>query len=787
MRLLRFRLILHITVPILLLASISSAADEPRRVLLLDSFEREFPPFDVFKSVFRSELVRRFSEPLTFSEVSVEPARYAQDPDEHSLLNYLLSTIKKQQLDLIVTIGGPATKFAQKYRDQLFPSTPLLFAAVDERNLYNGITRNSTPIASRTDPSRIIETILQVLPKTKNIAVVIGTSPLEKFWREELGREFQRFENQLTFTWFDKLSFDEMLNRSAALPANSAIFYVLFSIDAKGIAYSEHSVLPELHARANAPIFGAQSPQLGKGIVGGPLIPIEDISRKTASIAVRVLKGEAPEHIKVSTQLPGPNVFDWRELRRWNIDENRLPPGSIIRFRSPTAWDEYKWYVIVGGAVFLFEFILVAVLAVNLLKRKRIERSLREAERLAQDFNKQLIQAQEAERSRVAELERRTLQLSRLASQLTLAEQNARQQLASMLHDGLQQLLFSAGITLDKAVQANPHDNQALLKRVRANVTEAMEAARTLSVNLFPPVLHVGGLPVALSWLAKRTQEQYNVVVNLTADPRANPEAGDVRILLFEGVRELLFNAVKHAHVDRVDLKLTVGPGDTIHIQVSDEGIGFDPMATLHHEDQQQVGLGLFSIQERLVLLGGHLDVQSAPGKGARFILTVPRAGPVRLATDGPEARPRDTRRKERIVYDSSSGVSKSLRILIADDHAVVRAGLRELFSKKPPLEVVGEAANGVDAISQAMAIQPDVIVMDVSMPQMNGIEATREIHRALPHIQIVGLSTYDDENAERSMREAGAEAYFTKTEGTDRLLDYLRSLRAQAIAASGI
>jgi DNA-binding NarL/FixJ family response regulator len=75
---------------------------------------------------------------------------------------------------------------------------------------------------------------------------------------------------------------------------------------------------------------------------------------------------------------------------------------------------------------------------------------------------------------------------------------------------------------------------------------------------------------------------------------------------------------------------------------------------------------------------------------------------------------------------------------------------------------------------------------MDVSMSQMNGIEATREIHRALPHIQIVGLSTYDDENTERSMREAGAEAYFTKTEGADRLLDYLLSLRAQAIAASG-
>ena len=131
--------------------------------------------------------------------------------------------------------------------------------------------------------------------------------------------------------------------------------------------------------------------------------------------------------------------------------------------------------------------------------------------------------------------------------------------------------------------------------------------------------------------------------------------------------------------------------------------------------------------------------------------------------------------------------MSKALRILIADDHAVARRGLRELFSEQPALQVVGEAANGVEAISQARTLQPDVIVMDVSMGQMNGIEAAKEIHRTLPHIRIVGLSTHDDENTERSMREAGAEAYFAKNEGTDRMLDFLLSLRTQANEASGI
>src|SRR5262249_32299736 len=154
---------------ILLLASISTAADEPRRVLLLDSFDKGVAS-DVFKATFRSELRGQFPEPLLFYELSVEPGRFAGDGDERSFLNYVLSTFKEQPLDLIVTMGGTAARFVQRNRDQLFASTPLLFAAVDERLRDNSpVTRNSTSVVVRVDFPRMIETILQVLPKTKNI------------------------------------------------------------------------------------------------------------------------------------------------------------------------------------------------------------------------------------------------------------------------------------------------------------------------------------------------------------------------------------------------------------------------------------------------------------------------------------------------------------------------------------------------------------------------------------------------------------------------------------------
>jgi CheY-like chemotaxis protein len=211
---------------------------------------------------------------------------------------------------------------------------------------------------------------------------------------------------------------------------------------------------------------------------------------------------------------------------------------------------------------------------------------------------------------------------------------------------------------------------------------------------------------------------------------------------------------------------------------VSDDGGGFDPSATLYDRHKLQAGLGLFSIQERLALLDGHLDIVSAPGNGSRFTLTLPRARLARLTTDDTETPRLDTDRQDRLIYNAVRGPSKALRILIADDHAVVRARLRELLGARPELRVVGEASNGVEAIFQAKTLQPDVILMDVAMPPKNGIEATREINDALPHIQVVGLSTFCDETTERAMREAGAQTYFSKTESTHPLFDYVLSLR---------
>ena len=229
---------------------------------------------------------------------------------------------------------------------------------------------------------------------------------------------------------------------------------------------------------------------------------------------------------------------------------------------------------------------------------------------------------------RTAELEYRTKQLSQMAWDLTLAEHHAREEIARTLHDGLQQLLVIVALDLEQQLKRDHEAGAApseLITEAKQQLDEAIAVARSLNVELFPPVLQRSGLPAALKWLANWTHDKYKLRVEIRADPRADTTRKDVRTLLFESVRELLFNAVKYAQTDRITLSLELVADDQLCITVADQGVGFEPSRLDGRAKGAQVGWGLFRIRDRLMLLGGNLEVESAPGMGTRVRLVAPR------------------------------------------------------------------------------------------------------------------------------------------------------------------
>ncbi len=247
------------------------------------------------------------------------------------------------------------------------------------------------------------------------------------------------------------------------------------------------------------------------------------------------------------------------------------------------------------------------------IERKNAEMELKS---LNEDLERRV-----AERTAIAE--GRAEQLRQLAAELTLAEQRERMRLAMILHDGLQQTLVAAKINalLIGRGGVNPREDA---EKVAELIDEAIETSRSLTSELSPPMLHRGGLLPSLKWLARWFADRHGLEVQLDArdDLGATPE--EIVILLFQSIRELLFNVVKHAGVKTARVELS-REKTSICVSISDKGTGFNP-SRLRIEGVQSGGFGLFTISERLGFLGGKMEIESAPGQGSRFKLVIPRS-----------------------------------------------------------------------------------------------------------------------------------------------------------------
>jgi PAS domain S-box-containing protein len=367
-------------------------------------------------------------------------------------------------------------------------------------------------------------------------------------------------------------------------------------------------------------------------------------------------------------------------------------------------------------------------------------------------------------------------QLRALATELGQTEHRERLRLARILHDHLQQILVAAQFNL-ATIGGRGGDRQAV-ERVSGILDEAITAARTLTAELSPPALQEKGLTAGLEWLGREMHKKHGLRVDVRAEAGVEPGAESVRFFLYEAVRELLFNVVKHAGSSRARVSTSRLGMDEIRVVVEDSGAGFD-VGRLEAGELGSSGFGLFSIRERLSYLGGRLTVESEVGRGARFTIVAPFLA---AASAGARPAPRGAG-SSAVASECPSGgalarTGGKLRVLLADDHPVLREGLVRLLREQPDIEVVGEAGDGEAAVRLARQLQPDVLVVDVSMPHVDGLEATRQLSAEQPALRIVALSMHEDDETERAMRDAGAAEYLVKSGPPERLVAAIRAFR---------
>ena len=356
----------------------AAEAEQAKRVLMVHSFGSTAPPFTTHSTAFETTLTQEMGKRSISTRCRWTWRATRSRTWKNRSLSFCSSVWRNGiriwwcRSDRRPAVLWPSIAIV------FFRRRPVIYTGMDLRTLPPEAFRNATFVGESFNLAGLVEDILQVAPDTNNIAVVLGASPLERYWAVEFRRAFEPFTNRVSFTWFNDLTFDQMLERVAKLPPRSFILIGLLLRDASGVTHNQDDALQRLHAVANAPINGMYQHQLGLGIVGGRLYHAEVQGAESARIAIRILRGEpAVCFPPMIVPAQGPR-YDWRELQRWNISADRLPPGSEISFRQPTVWERYRWWI--AGALFILA-LQAAMIAGLLLQRTRRHRAENERKR----------------------------------------------------------------------------------------------------------------------------------------------------------------------------------------------------------------------------------------------------------------------------------------------------------------------------------------------------------------------------------------------------------------------
>ena len=327
-----------------------------------------------------------------------------------------------------------------------------------------------------------------------------------------------------------------------------------------------------------------------------------------------------------------------------------------------------------------------------------------------------------------------------MAREVTHVEQKERERISKMLHDQLQQILVAARLHLHLLPQSEERQKTEQL------IDEAIIETRSLTTRLNPPALMIGGLQSALEWLIERMNEKYHIKIHLVT-PESFPELEkEIQIVAFDSIRELLFNVVKHAQVNHAYLECKA-TGNKVQFIVRDEGVGFNVNDTISNNR-----FGLLNTLRRVELVGGVVDIRTQPNKGCFTQLEFP--------------------------IKSAAEVISSIRILLVDDHVIVREGIRAVINKEEDLKVVGEASNLVETLTAVQKLNPDVIIMDMSLgPETpSGLDIIRELRRREFFQSVIVLTSYDLPHFKSVQRELQIQEYLIKGEDTQKLIMAIRS-----------
>jgi PAS domain S-box-containing protein len=360
---------------------VTAGTKNSKKILLLYGSEKDLPMNVLVDRQLRTIFKEKLGTEVELYSEYLDRRRFPDNHFDRNLIEFLRDKYPARGLDLIVVVESFALDLIQSYRESFFPTTPVVFCCMTESEyIARTIGPGVTGIPAKLYFAPTLDIALRLQPSTRRVVVIAGASEDDRSGLDHALRDFQPFKARVEIQKLVGLPMRDLRQEVSQLSGDTIIICLTIAQDGDGTFFLPRDALDQISQVATVPIYGYFDSWLGHGIVGGYVASFDVEAKNAAQLGMRILAGEKPENLSAEDASSCAFMFDWRQLKRWGIDEGVLPPGSAIRFHDPSFWDQYHWQIIGVLSVCVIQAALIVGLLLQRIRRRRAELETKKAE-----------------------------------------------------------------------------------------------------------------------------------------------------------------------------------------------------------------------------------------------------------------------------------------------------------------------------------------------------------------------------------------------------------------------
>lgn len=595
----------------------NAASEPPSRIVILNPGDPYMPAVLALDQALREAVRARHAGRVEFYSETLDVHRFPRRDLEQGMRALLHEKYDEIEIDVVVAVDGTPLDFAERYGNEIWPGAPIVFHSVPLSFLENrrlGPRTTGSVVRYELEIENLVRFALQVRPGTRRIVLVAGSGDFDRRLVSLAGPTLETLAQSHQVELLVDRSLADTQAELAELPPDATVLFLTMGQDGNGAPHISRDAMTALADASSAPIFSIFETYLDHGVVAGPMVSFAERGRRAGAVVARVLDGEEPAALGVQPAVPSGCIADWRELRRWNIDESLLPDDCDVRFREETVWERYWWQITVAGVVILAQAALIAALLAARYRQRRAELAV------------QRLRVELTHAGRLATMGEITANVAHEVRQPLSAIFSNAEAAEMLLEAGPENLDEVRGILAD--IRKDDERANEIIKRLRALLGK--QEVHTEPIDLNSTIDEVV-LVLESEARARRVQ------IVRRFDQSLPPAQGD-RVHVQQVVLNLLVNAMD-AMADlppgrrRVTVRTALHDDAHAEVAVADRGRGVAPddlprlFESFYTTKEHGMGIGLSISRTIIEALGGRIWADAGSTGGATFRFTLPVVG----------------------------------------------------------------------------------------------------------------------------------------------------------------